>query len=345
MLDPTSFHPKHTTGGILKSQLIRFKRISSFKEDYDVTCKILFNALKRRNYSYSFMSKQKNQIWFNYSDRLFLPSTPEIRANSNNSFFLSRPQTPSCSSSLLQSDPKTQTELLPIITNFNQIGLRLSKKYRDLISQHELFKKYKILSAFCNHKNLYQTFIRSRLPSPSATVGHISNQHSPSSPHFLQINQTPSSPSPTALTTTHPLRCNGPKCLTCPCITKSTTFVSTNNHRKFIIHEPLNCKSTNIIYLITCLTCTHQYVGETSRTLAERITDHRSNIKLKKPTPISAHFNQINHTSKKFHVTPIQIIKDPFKRRARELYWQNILKTKFPEGINHTNPNFILPTV
>src|SRR5271155_1799003 len=64
----TSFHPKHTTKGILKSQLIRFKRISLTKKDYNTTCNILFKTLVNRGYTHALMRKQMKNIWFNYTD-------------------------------------------------------------------------------------------------------------------------------------------------------------------------------------------------------------------------------------------------------------------------------------
>ena len=42
LLHTLSFHPPHTTKGILKSQLIRFKRISSSWEDYVEAARTLF---------------------------------------------------------------------------------------------------------------------------------------------------------------------------------------------------------------------------------------------------------------------------------------------------------------
>ena len=42
LLHTQSFHPKHTFQGVLRSQLIRFKRISSSFEDYESACKVPF---------------------------------------------------------------------------------------------------------------------------------------------------------------------------------------------------------------------------------------------------------------------------------------------------------------
>ena len=46
-----SFHPHHTFKGIVKSQIIRFQRNSSNKENFNEACSVLFSALKPRGYS------------------------------------------------------------------------------------------------------------------------------------------------------------------------------------------------------------------------------------------------------------------------------------------------------
>lgn len=51
LLHKASYHPKHTFKGIIKSQLIRFHRISSLKEDFHEAVSTLFKALRQRGYS------------------------------------------------------------------------------------------------------------------------------------------------------------------------------------------------------------------------------------------------------------------------------------------------------
>jgi len=51
LLHRSSFHPTHTFQGIIKSQLIRFERISSRKPDYEKAFFTLFNALRQRGYN------------------------------------------------------------------------------------------------------------------------------------------------------------------------------------------------------------------------------------------------------------------------------------------------------
>jgi len=46
LLHANSFHPKHTPKGILKSQLIRFRRISTTKMDYEDAYSTLYATLK-----------------------------------------------------------------------------------------------------------------------------------------------------------------------------------------------------------------------------------------------------------------------------------------------------------
>lgn len=56
LLHKSSFHPKHTFEGILKSQLIRFFKICSNTDNFNQACSTLFQALStRRGYSKRFL--------------------------------------------------------------------------------------------------------------------------------------------------------------------------------------------------------------------------------------------------------------------------------------------------
>ena len=72
----------------------------------------------------------------------------------------------------------------------------------------------------------------------------------------------------------------------------------------------MNCNTTNLIYLITCSKCNKKYVGETRRTLKERLNNHRSDIKLKKNTAIAIHFNSFQHNVTQLKITPLEIIPE-----------------------------------
>ncbi|XP_061915846.1 uncharacterized protein LOC133658165 [Entelurus aequoreus] len=58
LLYRSSFHPTHTFAGLVKSQLLRFHRICTRREDFLGASRTLFSALMRRGYSRSFLRRQ-----------------------------------------------------------------------------------------------------------------------------------------------------------------------------------------------------------------------------------------------------------------------------------------------
>ena len=76
------------------------------------------------------------------------------------------------------------------------------------------------------------------------------------------------------------LKCNSTRCQTCPKLSLSKTFQSNITHQTLqtINHslENLDCHSQNLIYLLTCINCNIQYVGETTIPLHKRINSHRT---------------------------------------------------------------------
>ena len=82
LLHKHSYHPKHTFKGIVKSQIIRFHRISSHKEDLHIAISTLFHALRHRGYSKRFLRTIKNDTLAALSPtqptRTHTPTTPLI---------------------------------------------------------------------------------------------------------------------------------------------------------------------------------------------------------------------------------------------------------------------------
>jgi hypothetical protein len=150
------------------------------------------------------------------------------------------------------------------------------------------------------------------------------------------------------LPTTSSAPCRSNKCSTCNSISISSTFLSSSCNKLFPILKNCNCLSSNLIYLITCSLCAQQYVGETGNSLRDRLNNHRSNITSKKPTTISIHFNSPKHSFKNLQIIPIELLPPgslPAERKIREKYWQNILGTIHPLGLNNfpidpNTPNF-----
>lgn len=215
LLHKASFHPKHTFSSIIKSQVIRFFRNCTLRNDFEDACSILFRALRMRNY-----------------------------------------------------------------------GKRMLRSIK------------------------------------STTIAQLTGSF---------IKQLGSAK-----------KCIGRVCYTCDSLKCSTTFRSNVKGNHYQIQSNLNCGSSNIIYLVECDLCGMQYVGETQRTLRNRINQHRSAIRTGKRSIIALHFQTPGHSFENFKVTPIEQLHNDDDlmtatklRRLREQYWISKLDTAFPNGLNH----------
>ena len=95
-------------------------------------------------------------------------------------------------------------------------------------------------------------------------------------------------------------RC-GKNCITCRYITDGRTnytFSATGETRT--IYDRIDCNSKNLIYMIHCLRCNKQYIGETKRRLKDRFNEHRRPVDRptpsSRPTAVSEHFLSDNHS-------------------------------------------------
>ena len=115
-------------------------------------------------------------------------------------------------------------------------------------------------------------------------------------------------------------------------------FSSTSTKEEFFIYCTVTCKTENIIYLLECGICGHQYVGETKRQLRDRLNNHRSDAQLKPHRSLSRHLSSRGHNNS-FDDLKVTIIEhdptwDDTGRRNRESFWIRKLKTLSPNGIN-----------
>lgn len=100
-----------------------------------------------------------------------------------------------------------------------------------------------------------------------------------------------------------------------------------------------NCKIKGIIYLITCKKCNFQYVGETGRTLKDRMMEHIRNVKNKKlNTKLVQHYNSEGHSylDLSFKILDSYQSENSTKniRMEKENFWIRLLNTAYPMGLN-----------
>jgi hypothetical protein len=135
LLHTQSFHPRHCTGGILKSQLLRFKRISSSKEDFDSACRTLFEVLVTRGYAKRLLRKMKTDIWHKNS----LPTKRE------------------------EAGKQTSKQIFPIVVKYDSVGEALSRAWRQVLGEHSLLKNFRLISAYKIHKSLRRILVQSKI--------------------------------------------------------------------------------------------------------------------------------------------------------------------------------------
>jgi len=88
------------------------------------------------------------------------------------------------------------------------------------------------------------------------------------------------------------------------------TFSATGKIRT--IHDHIDCNSKNLIYMIHCLCCNKQYIGETKRRLKDRFNEHRRPVDRptpsSRPTAVSDHFISDNHSPNDIELVPLELI-------------------------------------
>lgn len=134
LLHGSSFHPRHTFKGIIKSQLVRFHRISSQPGGFREATKTLFGTLVGRGYSRSFLR---------HCLRGFLAGGGEIL------------------------EPRTKINIIPFVSTFSDYSLKLNKRVKEnfdkFIAQGTVLRDYKVISAYKRNKNLKDILVKSKL--------------------------------------------------------------------------------------------------------------------------------------------------------------------------------------
>ena len=137
LLHKSSFHPKHTYKGLVKSQLLRFNRICTNKSDFDSAVHTLFRALRGRGYSRSFLRD--------------------------------------CFKTFLVKKVRGRDNPIPLIITYSSIGASLSNKLKsnfdNLLGRQVPFVGSKVISAYRRNRNLKDILVRARLSPLGCTEG------------------------------------------------------------------------------------------------------------------------------------------------------------------------------
>ncbi len=129
-----SHHPKHTFHGILKSQFLRFKRLSSTPQQFHETCSILMSQLKHRGYPPRLMRKIKQEIW----DRDPWPEPGDGK-------------------------PKNLHGTIVLSLPFNNISKIILDKWIEISKGHPQMAKTRFVKAYTVHKSLHAHLVNGLL--------------------------------------------------------------------------------------------------------------------------------------------------------------------------------------
>ena len=130
-------------------------------------------------------------------------------------------------------------------------------------------------------------------------------------------------------------KCN--KCrVACPVIKEATVFKSTNTKRTYRIRQKMDCNSSFVIYLATCLRCQGQYIGKSETAFKVRHSNHKQELK-REIGGLGKHFGGSRNCSYK-DMQIILIEKVEGGNRAllarREIWWQHQLRVYEQNGGN-----------
>ena len=135
----------------------------------------------------------------------------------------------------------------------------------------------------------------------------------------------------------HSAGCGIHGCKCCKTMSRKSRVISNTNHKSFATPRHSNCNTRNIIYLLECSKCTkrNQYVGQTQRSLSQRLGGHRAASRIKTNLPLYKHFiTQHNHCFERDIKLTILEKTQRDMLTDRESHWIKTLDTVYPKGLN-----------
>ena len=101
-------------------------------------------------------------------------------------------------------------------------------------------------------------------------------------------------------------------------------------HKRKIPNHRQNdlCNNQGILRNRECEKCNLQYVGQTNKSLRQRMAKHREALRAVKPRRIYNHFNRADHTETDMKVTLIEMVPTEVDILAREQEWINKFRTR-----------------
>ena len=149
------------------------------------------------------------------------------------------------------------------------------------------------------------------------------------------------------------------QCNFCPLLNTSGTITCHVTKKQFICKKNITCRSSNLVYCISCKTCGKQYVGQTKRMILKRFQGHFSKIKncrtargedlnllrQQEKDAVGTHFSAEDHNGKKDLIISVLAFitshpesKNSLDHRLKvEKEWIHRMRCPAPTGLNIFN--------
>ena len=83
----------------------------------------------------------------------------------------------------------------------------------------------------------------------------------------------------------------------------TSLVISSKEKHSYPIRGNFNCKSNEIVYVMTYNICNIQYVGETSNSMNCKCRGQESSLRTNKDDPVALHYRSYNHTIDDYSIT------------------------------------------
>ena len=358
----SSAHPQKCKDSIPYSQFVRIRRLCTHVEDYDGHIFTLAAHFRRREYPPDLIMEAA--LAARRLDRsILLDQTKVIKEDEVEKVFLLTTYHPSDHSlrNLVRHnwDILGQSEQTSYLHRKKlTVGYRRPKNLRDVLVHAGIPHKGGDEVANPNHipplvatpdiGTQAVTVIQSRLTQTTITDHFKSSEGSTvTTSQATEPSSSTSTPgNPNRLGTNPSKRgfpfCNETKCRYCPKLNRSGHIISKTTGLEHRCMEKISCRSSNVIYCITCKRCKMQYVGQTYKRVKDRFVAHFYNIEEASDTSVARHFSQNDHNGVfDLEISVLEFIKKPPKseagatiRNRTERRWIHLLRTKAPQGMN-----------
>ena len=303
----SSAHPRHCLTSTPYSQFLRIRRICSDEDDFILKSIAIGKHFIRRGYPIQPVGEAIIRALRTDRMSLLAPTTPIVRPPDTNKMFLISNYTPGFNA-------------IQAIVSKNLPMLARSSATRQLLD-------HTVIYGHRRPPNLRDILVRAK----------VTTQTTPLNPP-VGVNNTHSGAKRKRGNT-----CNTRSCRYCPRMNRSGTVSSTTTGRIYSSKTKVCCKSSNLIYCITCKHCHMQYVGQTKRRLMDRFQGHFYNVTSKNTNDtVGRHFTAPDHHGlDDFSISIVDFIfanpksaQSQELRNLIELKWIHRLRTTAPLGLN-----------